>query len=136
MSKKTELVQEEAAQTLSLPPMGFEVIRREFKRDKIAMAALIVLIAILVFIFIAPFFMDIEEATKVNIFNRFTPPGQEGYLLGSDEGGRDILAQLLIVGVTNALLSVICNDDYISGGYCDWNFLVTTEDSLMILPCV
>lgn len=101
--EETELVQEEAAQTSSLPPMGFEVIRREFKRDKIAMAALIILVAILVFIFIAPFFMDIEEATKVNIFNRFTPPGQDGYLLGSDEGGRDILAQL-IVGARNSII--------------------------------
>ncbi|SDI62201.1 ABC transporter permease [Dolosicoccus paucivorans] len=101
--EETELVQEEAAQTSSLPPMGFEVIRREFKRDKIAMAALIILVAILVFIFIAPFFMDIEEATKVNIFNRFTPSGQDGYLLGSDEGGRDILAQL-IVGARNSII--------------------------------
>lgn len=101
--EETEIIHEEAAQTSSLPPMGFEVIRREFKRDKIALGALIILALILVFIFIAPFFMDIESATKVNIFNRFTPPGQDGYLLGSDEGGRDILAQL-VVGARNSII--------------------------------
>src|SRR5699024_3554340 len=44
----------------------------------------------------------LDKATTVNIFNRFTPPGEDGYLLGTDEGGRDVLA-LLIVGARNSL---------------------------------
>lgn len=84
------------------PPVGFEVIRREFVKDKIAMAALVILAALVLIVVFASFFIDLDEATRVDIFSRFTPPGEDGYILGSDEGGRDVFA-LLIVGARNSL---------------------------------
>lgn len=84
------------------PPVGFEVIRREFVKDKIAMTALIILAALVLTVIFASFFIDLDEATRVDIFSRFTPPGEDGYILGSDEGGRDVFA-LLIVGARNSL---------------------------------
>lgn len=84
------------------PPVGFEVIRREFVKDKIAMTALIILAALVLIVIFASFFIDLDEATRVDIFSRFTPPGEDGYILGSDEGGRDVFA-LLIVGARNSL---------------------------------
>lgn len=84
------------------PPVGFEVIRREFMKDKIAMVALVILAALVLIVIFASFFIDLDEATRVDIFSRFTPPGEDGYILGSDEGGRDVFA-LLVVGARNSL---------------------------------
>ena len=84
------------------PPVGFEVIRREFVKDKIAMTALVILSVLVLIVIFASFFIDLDEATRVDIFSRFTPPGEDGYILGSDEGGRDVFA-LLIVGARNSL---------------------------------
>lgn len=99
-AKTAEVVQEENHE--GAPPVGFEVIRREFAKDKIAMGALIILLVIVLGVIFASFFIDLDKATTVNIFNRFTPPGEDGYWLGTDEGGRDVFA-LLIVGARNSL---------------------------------
>ncbi len=87
----------------ALPPMGFEIIKREFLNDKVAMFALVLLVIMLVAAFISPFIFDINEVTTVNIFNRFAAPGEDGYLLGADEGGRDIFA-LLFLGTRNTVI--------------------------------
>ncbi|MBD3949696.1 ABC transporter permease [Tuanshanicoccus lijuaniae] len=94
-----EMVQDE---TVSLPPMGFEVIKREFLKDKVAIAALILLIVILGTSIIAPNFIDMEAAMKVSIFDRFLKPGVDGHILGTDEGGRDVFG-MLIAGTRNSL---------------------------------
>lgn len=98
------LVNEEVVQndTVSLPPMGFEVIRREFARDKIAMGALFLLIAIILISLISPLFLDIPAGMKVSIFDRFLKPGVDGHILGTDEGGRDVFI-MLIAGTKNTL---------------------------------
>ena len=86
----------------AIPPMGFEVIRREFARDKVAITALIIFITIILVAFIGTAMLDHDAATRVDIFERFTPPGKNGYILGADEGGRDIL-KLLIIGTRNSV---------------------------------
>ncbi|MGX7108598.1 ABC transporter permease [Facklamia miroungae] len=87
----------------STPPMGWEVIRREFARDKIAVLSLIILMAIVGAAIASAFFIDSQDAGIVNIFDRFTPPGEKGYILGTDEGGKGILEQLLL-GTKNSLI--------------------------------
>ena len=87
----------------ALPPMGFEIIKREFLNDKVALFALILLIVMLIAAFISPFIFDIDEVTRVSIFDRFAAPGEKGYLLGADEGGRDIFA-LLFLGTRNSVI--------------------------------
>ena len=57
--------------TVSTPPTGFQVIVREFLKDKIALAALIILTLIFLFIYIGPFFINEATALKVNILQRF-----------------------------------------------------------------
>lgn len=86
----------------SLPPLGFEVIKREFLRDKIAITALVILVTILLTVLILPYFLDMEKAMRVDLFNRFLKPGTDGYILGTDEGGRDVFA-MLIAGTRNSL---------------------------------
>lgn len=95
--------QEDVKDEKNLPPMGFAVIKREFKQNKLATFSLIIFLIVLLVAFIAPLFMDMAEVNRVNIFARYTPPGEDGFILGSNEGGQDILS-LLIIGARNSLV--------------------------------
>ena len=131
--------------TLTTPPTGFQVIVREFLKDKIALAALIILTLIFLFIYIGPFFINEATALKVNILQRYKAPGVNGYLLGSDEGGRDVFAMLVIgarnsvtIGFTITILTCIIGIivGLISGYYGKWvdTTLMRIVDFIMILP--
>ena len=131
--------------TVSTPPTGLKVIVREFLKDKIALAALIILTLIFLFIYIGPFFINEATALKVNILQRYKAPGVNGYLLGSDEGGRDVFAMLVIgarnsvtIGFTITILTCIIGIivGLISGYYGKWvdTTLMRIVDFIMILP--
>ena len=131
--------------TVSTPPTGFQVIVREFLKDKIALAALIILTLIFLFIYIGPFFINEATALKVNILQRYKAPGVNGYILGSDEGGRDVFAMLVIgarnsvtIGFTITILTCIIGIivGLISGYYGKWvdTTLMRIVDFIMILP--
>ena len=131
--------------TVSTPPTGFQVIVREFLKDKIALSALIILTLIFLFIYIGPFFINEATALKVNILQRYKAPGVNGYLLGSDEGGRDVFAMLVIgarnsvtIGFTITILTCIIGIivGLISGYYGKWvdTTLMRIVDFIMILP--
>ena len=137
-----ETVVEES--TVSTPPAGFQVIVREFLKDKIALTALILLVLIFLVIFIGPMFINEDTALKVNILGRYKAPNN-AHLLGTDESGRDVLA-LLIIGARNSVLigfsitiltcivGVIVG--LISGYYGKWvdTTLMRVVDFIMILP--
>ena len=131
--------------TVSTPPTGFQVIVREFLKDRIALAALIILTLIFLFSYIGPFFINEATALKVNILQRYKAPGVNGYLLGSDEGGRDVFAMLVIgarnsvtIGFTITILTCIIGIivGLISGYYGKWvdTTLMRIVDFIMILP--
>lgn len=125
--------------------VGFQVIAREFKKDKLAMFSLGLLIVLLLIIFIGSIiFFDQKEVMKVHILNRYTAPGAE-YFLGADEGGRDVLGQLFI-GARNSItigFSVTIITGIIGigigiisgyyGGIID-NILMRIVDFIMVLP--
>lgn len=141
MSK--EVVAEEVVPE-SIPPMGFRMIAREFRKDKLAMFSLILLVVILLAVFIGSFLLDQDAVMKVNIFEKYTGPGST-YPLGADEGGRDVLGQLFI-GAKNSILigfsitlitSVIGVGLGIISGYYGGivdNILMRIVDFIMILP--
>ncbi|AQS52955.1 Putative peptide transport permease protein [Jeotgalibaca dankookensis] len=125
--------------------VGFAVIAREFKKDKLAMFSLGLLITMLLVIFIGSFVLfDQSEVMKVSILNRYEAPGAE-YLLGADEGGRDVLGQLfigarnsIIIGFSVTILTGIIGIGLgiISGyygGIID-NILMRIVDFIMVLP--
>ncbi|HJA89162.1 MAG TPA: ABC transporter permease [Candidatus Jeotgalibaca merdavium] len=125
--------------------VGFQVIAREFKKDKLAMFSLGLLITLLVVIFIGSyFFFDQSEVMKVHILSRYKAPGVE-YVLGADEGGRDVLGQLFI-GARNSIIigfSVTIITGIIGiglgiisgyyGGIVD-NIIMRIVDFIMVLP--
>lgn len=72
------------------------VIRR-FSRDPIAVGcAIVVLLLILAAIF-APY-LDLADPYKGSMIKRLRPVGTEGFLFGTDEQGRDMLARLIYGG--------------------------------------
>lgn len=99
MSKEKKVVNVE---TVSAPPTGFKMIAREFKKDKLALFSLALLIIIFAVIFIGALVLDKDAVMKVSILDKYAAPG-EGYLLGADEGGRDVFGQL-IIGARNSVV--------------------------------
>ncbi|MEK9197534.1 ABC transporter permease [Ureibacillus sp. 179-F W5.1 NHS] len=88
------------------PPTGIQVVFREFMKDKLALFSLVGLIVVIVGVFIwAFFFIDQEQLMRVSLRDKFAEPGDK-FLLGADEGGKDIIGQI-IVGAKNSLLIAI-----------------------------
>ncbi|MBK3496831.1 ABC transporter permease [Viridibacillus sp. YIM B01967] len=90
---------------ISSPPTGFQVIMREFKKDKLAMFSLIVLVVLILGIFIASAFIDKEQMMRISLRDKYAPPGDD-FILGADHGGRSIMEQL-ILGAKNSILIAI-----------------------------
>lgn len=105
MSKENEKEKEISSleETKTESPTGFKVIVREFKKDKLATFALIVLTVILLTVFIGSLFLDVNKVMNVDLFNSFLRPGENGYILGTDQGGRSLFGQL-IIGTRNTIL--------------------------------
>ncbi|MGE7923767.1 ABC transporter permease [Viridibacillus arvi] len=106
MTQQTESTAITTKDTISSPPTGFQVILREFKKDKLAMFSLILLGLIIVGIYVASFFIDQEELMRISIRGKYAEPGEQGFILGADHGGRSILGQL-IIGARNSITIAI-----------------------------
>ena len=97
---------------VSSPPTGWQVIWREFKKDKLAMFSLIALLVVIVGVFIWAWFIDKEALMKISLRDKYAAPGSVpysgagSYFLGADQGGRDILGQL-IIGARNSIAIAI-----------------------------
>lgn len=99
---KQKDVKDEKAKA-SLPPSGFKVVMREIARDKVALGALTIIILILIFTFIGSLFLNRAQVTEINIADAYYGWGEAGHLLGTDDGGRDIL-KLLMMGGRNSIM--------------------------------
>jgi len=83
---------------------------RRFRRNKVALVALVVLVVIVLLIAAAPLISRYVTGfgpNENNLIARMLPPGQDGYLLGSDGNGRDILTRLLYGGRVSLLIAVL-----------------------------
>ncbi|WP_310652089.1 ABC transporter permease [Lactobacillus jensenii] len=103
MAKDKSTKKEKTAAKVSLPPSGFKVVWREIKKDKVAMGALIIIIAVLLFTFVGSLFLNKSQVTEVNIADAYYSWGEAGHIFGTDDGGRDIL-QLLMMGGRNSIM--------------------------------
>ena len=146
MSEKKEKVLKQE----SIPPMGLQMIFREFLKDKIAIFSLVLLVAVLLFVFIGSAVIDQSQVMHVSILDKYAAPGAVSpnggtYLLGADEGGRDVWGQL-IIGARNSILigfSITIITSIVGvglgiisgyyGGLID-NILMRIVDFVMILP--
>jgi peptide/nickel transport system permease protein len=67
---------------------------KRFAKDKLAIFGGILLVVILVVTLVAPI-LPIQNPELVDLSIRLKPPGTPGYLLGTDELGRDMLSRLI-----------------------------------------
>lgn len=132
------------AVSVSSPPTGFRVIAREFTKDKVALGALLLLIILLSAIFIGAPMIDKKAIMRVSLMDQYAPPGDK-FLLGADQGGRDVFGQL-VVGARNSILIGVAVTILTStlgvmvgimagyfGGAID-NILMRIVDFIMLLP--
>lgn len=130
--------------TENIPPMGFRMIAREFKKDKLAIFSLALLVVILLVVFIGALLIDQDKVMTVSILDKYAEPGGN-FLLGADEGGRDVFGQL-IIGARNSVVigfaitiitSIIGVGIGIVSGYYGGMFdnaVMRVVDFIMILP--
>lgn len=91
---------------VNAPPTGMQVVFREFKKDKLAMFSLIALIIVIVGVFIWAWrYIDQEALMRVSLRDKYAPPGDK-FFLGADQGGKDILGQL-VIGARNSIIIAI-----------------------------
>lgn len=134
----------EDEKVLSSPPTGMQVILREFKKDKIAMFSLIALGFTIIGVYIWSFFIDQEAIMLVSLRDKYAEPSAK-FWLGADQGGRDILGQLvigarnsitiaiaitLLSGVFGILVGLICG---YFGGWID-NLFMRIIDFFITIP--
>ena len=128
--------------TVSEKPTGFTVIMREIKKDKFAIISLIILGVLFLTIFIGAFLTNQEEVMKISLLDKYAAPG-EGFYLGADSGGRDILGQLIIGARNSIIIGVTITTSGIGivvglvagyyGGIVD-DLIMRLIDFIMILP--
>lgn len=124
MKEKEELERQTTVETasdqldLSAPPMGFKVIIREFKKDKVALFALSILALILVTTLAWYIRLDASQVMSVDILRNFAEPedfnwglvadawnGEKSLIFGADEYGRDVFMQLFLAAGNSILIA-------------------------------
>ncbi len=118
---------------------------RMFRRNHTAVAGLLLLLLIMGATLLGPFLYPIDPFEMV--WAPLSPPGEEGWVLGTDQLGRDILAGLihggkatLLVGVTAALISVFIGVTIgaLAGYYGGWvdEVLMRITEFFQVLPAL
>ncbi len=118
---------------------------REFKKDSLARYSLYTLIGILLVVFIGALFIPRASYVDVNIIDQYLAPMTDGHILGTDNGGHDIIAMLL-VSARNSLVialavtvitfvfgTILGTITAYYGGKVDMTIMRIT-DFIMILP--
>lgn len=82
-----------------------KMVYRRLKKNKIAMAGLIMVIAIILVCFIGPLFTKYGYNTQTDSLK--VPPLSEGHVLGTDKLGRDVLARLMYGGRISILVGMV-----------------------------
>ncbi len=127
-------------------PAYWQTVWRRFRRDPVAMAALIVILALVLMAVFAPWIAP-QDPYKGITLRRLRPPGTDGYPLGTDDLGRDMLSRLiygarlsLFMGVTPVFLALVIGAAIgITAGYVGgWvnTILMRTIDVFFAFPSV
>lgn len=121
------------------------VIRR-FRKDPVAMAALVIVIALVLMAFLAPYIAP-ADPYRSSMIRRLRPIGTAGFPLGTDELGRDMLSRLiygarlsLLMGVTPVFIAFFIGSAIgITAGYVGGRVntvLMRTIDVFFAFPSV
>ncbi len=107
MSASLELSLPAAAATVPAPSRSYWlVVWRQLRRDPMALAAGLVLLIIIGAAVFAPWLAP-ADPFKASMIKRLLPIGSPGFLLGTDELGRDMLTRLMYGGRLSLLMGVV-----------------------------
>lgn len=94
-------------------PGYWTTVGRRLLRNELAMAAALILLALILVALFAPLLMPADPYAS-SILKRLKPIGTEGYPLGTDELGRDMLSRLILgarlslfMGITPVLIAFV-----------------------------
>ena len=74
----------------------WQEIWRNYRKSPSAMIGLIIIAIIVILAIVSQFIYDYQtDIVQQDIMNRFLKPGVDGYLLGTDQYGRDVLTRIL-----------------------------------------
>ena len=85
---------------------------RRFKRNRVSVVALVVTILIVLFCLAAPLISEYVTGytyTENNLTQTLAAPGEEGFILGSDGNGRDVLTRLAYGGRVSLLVAIVAS---------------------------
>lgn len=124
-----------------------EEVWQRFLKNKLAVIGLILFSLIVLIAIMAPFIADYQnDAIKINIPKRLTPPNSEN-IFGTDEMGRDILTRIifgarisLVVGIASVAIALFIGGAFGAvagyfGGRID-NVIMRCMDVFLCLPDV
>jgi peptide/nickel transport system permease protein len=135
---------------LALPaersPGYWTSVWRRFRRDKVAVAAAIVVLLLILMAIFSPWIVP-SDPYRSSMLRRLRPIGTPGFPLGSDELGRDMLSRLmtgarlsLFMGITPVILAFVAGSGIgILAGYLGGWFntvVMRTIDVLYAFPSV
>lgn len=80
---------------LDASPGYWRGVWRRFRRDRVAMAAALVVLLLVLVALAAPWITP-ADPYRISILRRLRPIGTEGFPLGTDEQGRDMLSRLML----------------------------------------
>lgn len=78
---------------------------RRFIRHRLAITGLVMIAAITGLCIVGPWLLP-HGMLEIHIIDRFSPPGTDTYLLGTDEMGRDLAARLFMAGRVSLMVGV------------------------------
>ena len=136
-------LQKKLDETEILEEMPFTEWLKMFSANHSAVIGLVILIFVISLSLMGPLFYKTDPFEMV--WAPFSPPGEEGFLLGTDYLGRDLLAQIihggrasLIVGCAAALLSALIGITLgaLAGFYRGWveEVLMRITEFFQVLP--
>ncbi|MDP2355698.1 MAG: ABC transporter permease [Beijerinckiaceae bacterium] len=95
----------DAIATVQKSPGYWNNVLRRFRRDPVAMFALFVVLALILMAVFAPLVAP-ADPYRASMLRRLRPIGTEGFPLGTDELGRDMLTRLIYGGRLSLLMGV------------------------------
>jgi peptide/nickel transport system permease protein len=121
-------------------------LRRAVGANRLAVAAALTIIAIVIGAVAAPY-LPLQDPDTVDTPNRLRPPLGPGHLLGTDEFGRDLLSRLIWgarislvagVGAAGAAMVVGVGLGLLAGYYSGWpeTLIMRLTDILMAFPYI
>ncbi len=104
----------------------------QLKKNKSAMIGLGIILFFILLAFSAPLIAPFDPLLQ-DIDKRLSPPGTNGYLLGSDDFGRDILSRIMYGARISLLIGTISVGISLFSALCSASSPVITVDGLIIL---